>query len=80
MGCNCGKNRVRPNGDATAVPRPETFEAVLPGDKVVFRHSNAETVKAIANRYEDAVVREQSSGRIVHESPRKSASAGPITK
>ncbi|MEV6738696.1 hypothetical protein AB0N14_17875 [Streptomyces sp. NPDC051104] len=72
MGCNCGKNRqARQNGDTTAVPRPETYEAVIPGDKVVFKHSNVETVKAIANRYVDAQVREQSSGRIVHESTQK---------
>ncbi|MEU5497967.1 hypothetical protein [Streptomyces griseofuscus] len=74
MGCNCGKNRqARQNGDTSSVPKPEMFEAVIPGGKVVFKHSNVETVKAIANRYLDAQVREQSSGRIVHTSTKQSA-------
>lgn len=81
MGCNCGKNRqARPNGDTTALPKPETYEAVIPGGKVVFKHSNVETVKAIANRYLDAQVREQSTGRFVHESTKKSASTASIAK
>lgn len=76
MACNCGKNRqARQNGDTTPLARPETYEAVLAGGQVVFKHSNVETVKAIADRYQDASVREQSSGRIVHESVKKAPSA-----
>ncbi|MET8609805.1 hypothetical protein [Streptomyces misionensis] len=74
MGCNCGKNR-QANGNTVAAAKPETYEVVLPGGKVPFKHSALETVKVIANRYDDAVVRERSSGRIVHESTKTSAAA-----
>ncbi|MEV5012470.1 hypothetical protein [Streptomyces sp. NPDC055692] len=74
MGCACNKNRPnRPNGEA--LPKPETYEVVLNG-KVLFKHSSDETAKAISNRYQDSIVREQSSGRTVHESTKQSAATG----
>ncbi|MFF4147300.1 hypothetical protein ACFY0A_39730 [Streptomyces sp. NPDC001698] len=76
MGCACNKNRPnRVNGEAP-LPKPETFEVVLNG-KIVFKHTSAETAKAISNRYPDSIVREQSTSRTVHESTKKSA---PVAK
>ena len=79
MGCGCNKNREnRVAGQTT--PAPETFEVVASNGKVVFKHTNVETAKAIANRYEDSNVRELSSGRIVHKSIKASATAaGKVT-
>lgn len=73
MGCGCNKNRENRAGKTT--PAPETYEVVAANGKVVFKHTNVETTKAIANRYQDSVVREQASGRVVHTSTKKSAPA-----